>query len=367
MSKEIESLSNERGARRTGSGVSPMLVAFAVLALLLAAYAHFRFEQSNNRTDRIRERLGELRAEQERLNSQIEALNLRLEASNDLLQDELRSLGEMPKRVGELGRSVDELRARSEAPQRVWIRAEALYLLELAERRLRLEDDLETAIAAMESADARLATLGDAGIVKVRSILDQEISVLRSVRQPDLSGIYTRIAELERTAASLPVLGVPVAAATRTRPADVPEGPIDRAAQRFSQATKDLFSLRRVDPGTARIVTQEEEALRRQHLGLLLFSARVAVMQQDAEAFRSAALAAETWLAEFFDTSDPQVVAAGEELAALALINIDPSLPPVGDAMRALQAVVGSSPDALGPAGADSSEQDALDSSTGER
>lgn len=367
MSKEIESLSNERSSRRTGGGVSPMLVAFAVLALLLAAYAHFRFEQSNNRTDRIRERLGELRAEQERLNGQIDELNLRFEASNDLLQDELRSLGEMPKRVGELGRSVDELRARSEAPQRVWVRAEALYLLELAERRLRLEDDLETAIAAMESADARLATLGDAGIVKVRGILDGEISVLRSVRQPDLAGTFARIAELERTAATLPVLGVPVAAATRTQPAETPQGPIDRATQRFSQATKDLFSLRRVDPGTARIVTREEEALRRQHLGLLLFSARVAVMQQDAEAYTSAVRAAATWLAEFFDPSDPQVIAAGEELAALAAINIDPALPPVGDAMRALQGVIGSSPDALDLTDADSSEQGVLDSSPGEQ
>ena len=42
-----------------------------------------------------------------------------------------------------VGRAKLDKEARSEAPQRVWIRAEALYLLELAERRLRLEDDLD--------------------------------------------------------------------------------------------------------------------------------------------------------------------------------------------------------------------------------
>ena len=44
------------------------------------------------------------------------------------------------------------------------MRAEALYLLELAERRLKLEGDVNTAIVAMESADARLATINDPAV-----------------------------------------------------------------------------------------------------------------------------------------------------------------------------------------------------------
>ena len=344
MTTEIESLSSDRGARRTGSGISPMLVVLAVLALLLAAYAHWRFEQFSERNDRFKQRMASMQSTQARLENQIDTLTTRLESSNSVLRDELLALGEMPGRVGELGRSVDELRARSEAPQRVWIRAEAMYLLELADRRLRLEGDLETAIAAMESADARLATLGDAGVVAVRRQLEDEIAALRAVKRPDLARVYARIAAVEDAAASLSVLGVPVAAATRLKPREEPEGPMDRAGARLSQAARDLFSLRRVDPETARIVTQEEEALRRQHLGLLLFSARVAVMQRDGEAYAGALRAAATWLNEFFDVSDPAVAAAQAELAELSAISIDTPLPAVGDAMRSLQGVIGNSP-----------------------
>ena len=45
MSTEIESLTTEMSSHRTGSGVSPILVVFAVLGLLLAIYAHWRFGQ----------------------------------------------------------------------------------------------------------------------------------------------------------------------------------------------------------------------------------------------------------------------------------------------------------------------------------
>jgi uroporphyrin-3 C-methyltransferase len=346
MSTEVESLTSERSSRRTGNGISPMLFVFAGLALLLAAYAHWRFEQYSDRSDRFRNRLGELQSTQARLENQIDTLTTRLETSNGVMREELLALGEMPARVAELGRSVDELRARSEAPQRVWIRAEAMYLLELANRRLRLEGDLATAIAAMESADARLATLSDTGVVNVRSQLAKEIAALRAVQRPDLAKIYARIAQIEESAASLPVRGVPIAAATRSKSEQKPEGTLGRARSRFSQATRDLFSLRRVDPETARIVTQEEEALRRQHLGLLLFSARIAVMQHDGEAYVGALRAAGTWLEEFFDGSDPDVAAARDELASLATIRIETPLPPVGEAMRTLQGVIGNSPEA---------------------
>jgi uncharacterized protein HemX len=111
--------------------------------------------------------------------------------------------------------------------------------------------------------------------------------------------------------------------------------------QRISQATRDLFSLRRIDPETARLVAQEEESLRRQHLELQLFAARVAAMQPDRAAYLQSLRAAEAWLAQFFDTSAPEGAAAQAEMAALATVDIDPPRPEIGAANRLLQRVIG--------------------------
>jgi uroporphyrin-3 C-methyltransferase len=340
MSTEIESLTTEMSSRRAGSGMSPMLVVFAVVALVLAIYAHWRFGQFDERIDRVHRQVGELRAAQDRMASQLSTLSMQAEQSDALMRSEIKKLREVPGQVNELGQSVAELRARTEAPQRTWVRAEALYLLELANRRLLLEHDIPTAIAAMESADARLATVADPAVADVRRQLATELATLRSVPVADLAAVITRISTLEAQTATLPVLGVPVAAARRTTPEAPTGGMLERAMQRISQALGDLFSLRRVDPANVRLVTGEEESLRRQHLELLLFSARIAAMQQDRPAFVQSLRSADAILEQFFEGSATGVAAARVEIAALSAIDIDPPHPEVGTATQLLQRVM---------------------------
>ena len=350
MTNEIESLTIDTSARRTGSGVSPMWFAFAGLALLLALYAHWRFGQFDERIDRLRGQVEELRTSQQQLGAQVAALGSRLEQADASFRTQIRGLREVPTQVGELGQTVAELRARTEAPQRAWVRAEALYLLELGSRRLRLEHDVPTAIAAMESADARLATVTDPAVAEVRAQVARELGALRAVDLPDLPAVIARITQLESKAQTLPLLGVPVAEARRAdRSASADTGILDRALGRIARAWRDLFSYRRVDAGTSRLVTAEEESLRRQHLELLLFAARISAMQQDRPAFRQSLQAANQWLDRYFDVRQPSAVAARDELAALAAVDVDPAIPEIGTAAQLLQRVIRATPAAPTP------------------
>jgi uroporphyrin-3 C-methyltransferase len=340
MSAEIESLSTDLNSRRPGPGVSPMLVALVVIGLLLAVYAHWRFGQFDERIDRVRGQVAELRATNDRLDARLQALATDLESSRSTWRAEVRSLREVPEQLDALSGSVEELRARTETPQRAWVRAEALYLLELAERRLRLERDVQTAIVAMESADARLATLNDPAVRDVRAKLALELTALRAVPVPDIADVLTRIGRLEDEVPSLPVIGMPASQARRDKPQAEAPGVFERAWRRIRQALRDVVSLRRIEPATARLVTQEEESLRRQHLELLLFGARVAAMQPDGAAYAQSLRAADAWLQQYFDTARPEVEAASRELAALELTIIEPPLPAIGDAGRLLQGVI---------------------------
>jgi uroporphyrin-3 C-methyltransferase len=340
MSAEIESLSTDLKSRRQGQGVSPMLVALAVLGLLLAVYAHWRFGQFDERIDRLRGQVTELRAVNDQLDARLQTLAADLESSRSTWRSEVRGLREVPGQLDALSRSVEELRARTETPQRAWVRAEALYLMELAERRLRLERDVETAIVALESADARLATLNDPAVREVRAKLALELAALRAVPVPDIADVLARIGRLEDEVPGLPVIGMPASQARRDKPQAEAPGVFERAWRRVRQALRDVVSLRRIEPATARLVTQEEESLRRQHLELLLFGARVAAMQPDGAAYAQSLRAADAWLQQYFDTARPEVEAASRELAALELTIIEPPLPAIGDAGRLLQGVI---------------------------
>jgi uroporphyrin-3 C-methyltransferase len=339
MTNEIESLTTDMNARRTGSGLSPMLFAVGGLALLLAAYAHWRFGQFDERIDRLRGQVVELRATQDRLGVQIGAVGTQLQEANDQVRSQIRLLREVPTQLGELGQSVAELRARTDSPQRSWVRAEALYLLELGARRLRLERDVPTAIAALESADARLATVPDPAVAEVRAQLARELTALRAVDVPDISSVLSRLAAVETAAADFLVLGMPVSDARRLDKTDA-ESAFDRATRRLRQAWHDLFSFRRIDPAHSRLVTREEESLRRQQFELQLFAARIAAMQQDRPGYAQALQSATALLDRSFDARDETVSAARTELALLAAIDVDPAAPEIGTAAQLLQRVI---------------------------
>jgi len=349
MTNEIESLTTDISQRRTGSGTSPMLFAVVGLAFLLAAYAHWRFGQFDERIDRLRGQLTELRTTNDRLAEQIGLLQVQLQQSNDQVRTQWRELREIPAQVGELGQSVAELRARADAPQRSWVRAEALYLLELATRRLRLEHDVPTTIAAMESADARLATVSDPAVAPVRAQLATELAALRAVNVPDITSVSARLAALETGAVSFRVLGMPVSQA-RGLDETPDDGGLRRATQRLQQAWRDLFSYRRVDPKRSRLVTQEEESLRRQLFELQLFAARIAAAQRDSASYVLSVQAASALLERAFDARDPAVLAAREELTQLATVDVDPATPEIGAAAQLLQRVIRASAPAPAPA-----------------
>jgi uroporphyrin-III C-methyltransferase len=345
MTNEIESLTTDMHARRTGSGLSPMLFAVGGLALLLAAYAHWRFGQFDERIDRLRGQVVELRTTQDRLGVQIAAVGTQLQEADAQVRSQIRLLREVPTQLSELGQSVAELRVRTDAPQRSWVRAEALYLLELGARRLRLEHDVPTAIAALESADARLATVPDPAVAEVRAQLARELTALRAVDVPDISAVLARLAAVEKAAANFRVLGLPVANARRLDETGAvgPESAFDRATRRLRQAWRDLFSYRRIDPAHSRLVTREEESLRRQQFELQLFVARIAAMQQDRPGYAQALQSAMALLDRSFDARDETVSAARTELASLAAIDVDPAAPEIGTAAGLLQRVIGAS------------------------
>jgi uncharacterized protein HemX len=160
--------------------------------------------------------------------------------------------------------------------------------------------------------------------------------------------VLSRLAAIETAAADFRVLGVPVSSASRRdeTETEVAESAFDRATRRLRQAWRDLFSYSRVDPAHSRLVTREDEALRRQQFELQLFAARIAAMQQDRQGYAQALQSATALLDRSFDARDATVSAARNELALLAAIDVNPAVPEIGTAAQLLQRVIRASPPA---------------------
>jgi len=247
-------------------------------------------------------------------------------------------LKDAPQQLQELASSVEELRGRAEGPERAWSRAEALFLLELAQRRLTLDRDIETATVALESADLRLASLRDVAFAPVRQEIAKELQALRAVQLPDTTGILSRLSSAEERAAAAPVKGVLVTDERKAHDrTSLPDGMFARARALLGEAFANLIVVRKVDSMAGSVITAEEALLRRQHLQLLLFAARTAVARHDQEGYRTALAGARRSLGDFFDLTQPAAQALLAEVQALEPVNVDPALPSVSGSANALR------------------------------
>ncbi|WP_331066532.1 uroporphyrinogen-III C-methyltransferase [Steroidobacter sp.] len=319
---------------------SRLTTAIAVLALATAGYALVRLDSVRDKLDTANAAVAAADADKELLRAELRSQASRERQAHRDLNRRLDELKDAPQQLQELASSVEELRGRAEGPERAWSRAEALFLLELAQRRLTLERDVETAIVALESADLRIASLRDPAFTGVRQEIAKELQALRAVQQPDTTGILTRLVSAEEQAAEAPVKGILLTERDARDPSTLPDGMFARARAIIGRTLSNLIVVRRVDDLSGRVISTEEALLRRQHLQLLLFAARTAVARHDAEAYRTALAAARRSLGESFDLSHPAAQALLNEVQALEPVNIDPALPTVTASINALRRMV---------------------------
>lgn len=309
----------------------------ATVALIVACYALWRLDITLDRLDRVGELASEINASQESLRTDLTAAIAEDAELRRELARRLEPLVPLPGQMERLDGSVQELRSRSTGPQRALVKSEASFLLDAAQRSVAFDRDLPSAIVALESADARLASLLDPGLLGVRQQIARELKILRAVPQADLATILLRIAAAEEQAATAPVKGLVTLDRPRMQSGVLPEGWWARGWALSRQALGSLITVRKIDAAGGRVVQPEEELLRRQHLQLLLFSARQAVVRRDITNYRSSLGSARQWLGEFFDLSQPAGESLLGEIAILEPINIAPPVPDISASTRMLR------------------------------
>jgi uroporphyrin-3 C-methyltransferase len=319
---------------------SRLTTAIAVLALAIAGYGLVRLDAIRDKLDIANAAVAASNADRELLRAELKSQASRERQAHRDLNRRLDTLNDAPQQLQELASSVEELRGRAEGPERAWSRAEALFLLELAQRRLTLDRDVETAIVALESADLRLASLKDPSFAAVRQEIAKELQALRAVQLPDTTGILSKLIGAEERASDAPVKGILVTERNAFDRTKLPDGMFARAGAILSQTFSNLIVVRKVDDASGSVITAEEALLRRQHLQLLFFAARTAVIRHDEQAYRTALAGARRSLGDFFDLSSPEAESLLNEVQALEPINIDPALPTVTNSISTLRRMV---------------------------
>ncbi len=293
-----------------------------------------------SRVDELTARLDELGEGEGADEAALEDLDSRLSERMDEIETRLEErLDELAAAQEGMGEDMERLGARSEQEEEGWLKAEAGYLAQLAIHRARHHHDVDSALAALRSADGLLAELGGESIPE-RQAIREAIDTLLDYSGPDIGGIRERITARMDEIDELALTGEPGEGVAP----DLPE--IDEAEEGWQRALSRAWTRLREGLGelvrvqheeeVEELLTPEQQYFLREGLRLQLESVLLALHSGDEESYRDGLERAASWLERRFDADDERVAEARQELLDLAekpirhdLPDIEPLLEPV--------------------------------------
>lgn len=266
----------------------------------------------------IERRTGETRAALDELRATVAELEPRFEGLAET-QRTLRA-------------AIDNLQASIGRNQTQWQLAEAEQLLLIANRRLQLGRDVDSALAALRAADRQLERLANPNLLPVRREIAREVAALQALERADISGIALRLGSLAERTDQLPV-----------------DPDLERRAQQVAAAGgnqadggvwQDLLSLvriRRHDEPQKPLLAPEHRYFARQNLRLMLYGAQHALLQGNVATYEQNLATAGGWLEQYFDPHAAAVRAAREEIAKLREVEVARELPDISASLEMLR------------------------------
>lgn len=218
--------------------------------------------------------------------------------------------------------------------------ADAEYLLGIANERLQLVGDVNTAREALEAADARLHESGDAAVFKVREEIAKEIAALKNVEAADIVGLYASLQSLQDASEKLTLL-LPYAGKTLTPSTEIhshadKNEPDHELLDSAIESLEGVVTIRHSDQPIKETLTPQEAQFIREQLRAKLETVKIALVQQNEALYRAGLQDAKKWT-ELNFTQNPETRKFIAELDRFLAINIRSHFPDISSSLKLLK------------------------------
>jgi uroporphyrin-3 C-methyltransferase len=177
--------------------------------------------------------------------------------------------------------------------------------LRLAQQQAELTGTVEPLLAALKSADQRVARAAQPRLALLQRALARDIERVKSAAVSDTPSMLVKLDELVRLADDLP-LGNAVMPLHKMadKPQTAASKPLDqwqKALQQVLGEARNLVRVSRVESPEAALLSPEQSFFVRENLKLKLLNARLGLLSRQVDAARLDLVAAQDSLAKYFD------------------------------------------------------------------
>ena len=295
------------------------------------------------------QRIGNFRDNTEEL-KMIEQRLSSLEVNNDELTrryGEIKdSINELETRQGMLQENLTSLSSSQDRDDLDWTLAEIEHLLIIATHKLALDGDVDTALAAMESADDRLRNVSDTEVYKIRNQLTSDINSLKSVNNVDVPGMALYMADIINRVEGLPLKNAeqsPMSSGMESNSeagSQSPQPLWKRLLDTVWKEFRNLVVISKEDESGVLSLLPDQRYYLFHNLRLQLEAARLAILERDTDNLRASIELITEWLRKYFDVKDSAISNILTSLEQMYKVKLQPDLPDISSSLETIRAFV---------------------------
>ena len=218
-----------------------------------------------------------------------------------------------------------------------WALAEIDQILTIASQQLQLAGNVQAALVALQTADARLARGDRPQFIPLRKVLARDIERLKATPSIDVVGLTLKLDQVSALIDSVPlVIDERLnTAATPTQPADASFWA--RFAHEVWDELKSLVRIQVMDRPDPGLVSPTQAFFLRENLKLRLLNARLALMARNDAVYRQDLRNAQAWVDRWFDARARQTQAVQTTLKQLAAASVQIEIPTIAESLNAVR------------------------------
>lgn len=210
----------------------------------------------------------------------------------------------------------------------------------VAQDQTQLTGRIEPLIAALRTAERRVARSGDPRLAAVGRAIARDLERVKAASIPDTAGLLARIDQLLRQIDELPAGNDVGRIGGKTPIRDTAREPASGWWEQMTRAVLDdaskLLRVSRVERPEASMMSPEQVFFVRENLKLRLQGARLAILARQYEAARADLTAAQSTIGAYFDPASRRTQAAATLLQQIQASTKSADLPRVDETLIAL-------------------------------
>ena len=212
--------------------------------------------------------------------------------------------------------------------------------IRLAQQQAQLTGSVEPLLAALKSADQRVARAAQPRLTPLQRAIARDIERIKSAAVSDTPGLLVKLDELVHLADELvPANAVAPASATASAKRQSPDGTPtwwQRSLQVVRDEARSLVRVSRIEQPEAALLSPEQSFFLRENFKLKLLNARLGLLARQLESSRADLAAASMSLNKYFDATSKKTQAAANLLQQVQAQMKTLQLPRVDETLAAL-------------------------------